>query len=35
VEVEDPGILLDIDNQDDYDRLKLRIREQHPPRIHE
>jgi molybdenum cofactor cytidylyltransferase len=33
VEVEDPGILLDIDNQDDYDRLKLSIREQHPPRI--
>jgi molybdenum cofactor cytidylyltransferase len=24
VEVEDPGILLDIDNQDDYDRLKLK-----------
>jgi molybdenum cofactor cytidylyltransferase len=35
VEVEDPGILLDIDNQDDYDRLKLGIREQHPPRIDE
>ena len=33
VEVEDPGILLDIDNQDDYDRLTLSIREQHPPRI--
>jgi molybdenum cofactor cytidylyltransferase len=24
VEVEDPGILLDIDNQEDYDRLRLR-----------
>jgi molybdenum cofactor cytidylyltransferase len=24
VEVEDPGILLDIDNQDDYDRLRLK-----------
>jgi molybdenum cofactor cytidylyltransferase len=35
VEVEDPGILLDIDNQDDYDRLTLSIREQHPPRIDE
>lgn len=35
VEVEDPGILLDIDNQDDYDRLTLTIREQHPPRIDE
>jgi molybdenum cofactor cytidylyltransferase len=35
VEVEDLGILLDIDNQDDYDRLKLSIREQHPPRIDE
>jgi len=35
VEVEDPGILLDIDNQDDYDRLKLSTREQHPPRIDE
>jgi molybdenum cofactor cytidylyltransferase len=35
VEVEDPGILLDIDNQDDYDRLKLCTREQHPPRIDE
>jgi molybdenum cofactor cytidylyltransferase len=35
VEVEDPGILLDIDNQDDYDRLKLSAREQHPPRIDE
>jgi molybdenum cofactor cytidylyltransferase len=32
VEVEDPGILLDIDSQDDYDRLMLTIREQHPPR---
>ena len=35
VEVEDPGILLDIDNQDDYDRLTLRIREQHQPRTDE
>jgi molybdenum cofactor cytidylyltransferase len=35
VEVEDPGILLDIDNQDDYDRLKLSITEPHPPRIDE
>lgn len=35
VEVEDPGILLDIDSQDDYDRLTLSIREQHPPRIDE
>jgi molybdenum cofactor cytidylyltransferase len=35
VAVEDPGILLDIDNQDDYDRLKLSVREQHPPRIDE
>jgi molybdenum cofactor cytidylyltransferase len=35
VEVEDQGILLDIDNQDDYDRLKLSIREPHPPRIDE
>jgi len=35
VEVEDPGILLDIDNQDDYDRLTLSIREQHPPRTDE
>jgi molybdenum cofactor cytidylyltransferase len=35
VEVDDPGILLDIDNQDDYDRLTLTIREQHPPRIDE
>jgi molybdenum cofactor cytidylyltransferase len=33
VEVEDPGILLDIDNQDDY--VKLSAREQHPPRIDE
>jgi molybdenum cofactor cytidylyltransferase len=32
VEVEDPGILLDIDSQEDYDRLMLTIREQHPPR---
>jgi molybdenum cofactor cytidylyltransferase len=35
VEVEDPGILLDIDNQDDYNRLTLSLREQHPPRIDE
>jgi molybdenum cofactor cytidylyltransferase len=35
VEVEDPGILLDIDDQDDYDRLTLTIREQHPPRTDE
>jgi len=35
LEVEDPGILLDIDNQDDYDRLMLSTREQHPPRIDE
>jgi molybdenum cofactor cytidylyltransferase len=35
VEVEDPGILLDIDNQDDYDRLKLSLTEQHLPRIDE
>jgi molybdenum cofactor cytidylyltransferase len=35
VEVEDPGILLDIDNQDDYDRLMLSTRKQHPPRIDE
>jgi molybdenum cofactor cytidylyltransferase len=35
VEVEDPGILLDIDNQDDYERLKLSARERHPPRIDE
>jgi molybdenum cofactor cytidylyltransferase len=35
VEVEDPGILLDLDNQEDYDRLKLSLREQHPPRIDE
>jgi molybdenum cofactor cytidylyltransferase len=35
VEVDDPGILLDIDNQDDYDRLTLTIREQHLPRIDE
>jgi molybdenum cofactor cytidylyltransferase len=32
VEVEDPGILIDIDSQEDYDRLMLTIREQHPPR---
>jgi molybdenum cofactor cytidylyltransferase len=32
VEVEDPGILLDIDNQEDYDRL---LKEQHPPRTDE
>ena len=32
VEVEDSGILLDIDNPEDYDRL---LREQHPPRIDE
>jgi molybdenum cofactor cytidylyltransferase len=35
VEVEDPGILLDVDDQDDYDRLTLSLREQHPPRIDE
>lgn len=35
LEVEDPGILLDIDNQDDYDRLTLAAREQHPLRIDE
>ncbi len=35
VEVEDPGILLDIDDPDDYDRLTLTIREQRPPRIDE
>jgi molybdenum cofactor cytidylyltransferase len=35
VEVEDQGILLDIDNQDDYDRLKLTLTEQHLPRIDE
>ena len=35
VKVEDPGILLDIDDQDDYDRLTLTIREQRPPRIDE
>jgi molybdenum cofactor cytidylyltransferase len=35
VEVEDPGILLDIDNQDDYERLKLSARERHLPRIDE
>jgi molybdenum cofactor cytidylyltransferase len=35
VKVEDPGILLDVDNQHDYDRLMLSIREQHPPRIDE
>ncbi len=35
VEVEDPGILLDIDNQEDYDRLKLSLTEQHLPRIDE
>jgi molybdenum cofactor cytidylyltransferase len=35
VEVEDPGILLDVDDQDDYDRLTRSLREQHPPRIDE
>ena len=35
VGVEDSGILLDIDDQGDYDRLTLSIREQHPPRIDE
>jgi molybdenum cofactor cytidylyltransferase len=35
VEVEDSGILLDIDNQEDYDRLKLALMEQHLPRIDE
>ena len=33
VEVEDPGVLLDLDTQHDYDRLKSW--EQHPPRIDE
>jgi molybdenum cofactor cytidylyltransferase len=32
VEVEDSGILLDIDDQGDYDRLTLSTRERHPPR---
>jgi molybdenum cofactor cytidylyltransferase len=35
VEVEDPGILLDVDDQDDYDRLTRSLREQHPPRTDE